>query len=167
MAFRLLLLAATLLVTIPASAGPVEVGAPGPDFTLPSTGDTTITLSALRGSPVVLNVWASWCGPCVDELPSLDALHDRLEGVGVVLALNVDEQRAPAEALLKRSGADLPVAWDTAHDVVQSWGPRKMPTTYLLDGQGVVVERIEGGLSAAQIADLEVRVRALVPKDAE
>ncbi len=129
-------------------------------------GGGELTLDSLRGRPVVLNLWASWCAPCVHEMPLLDALHDRLDGVAVVVALNIDEQRAPAEALLARDGLDLPVAWDVDRTVVPTWGPRKMPTTWLIDADGVVVQRIEAGLDEGTIAQIEETVRALATAEA-
>ncbi|MCO4770769.1 MAG: TlpA family protein disulfide reductase [Deltaproteobacteria bacterium] len=144
-------------------AAGVEVGEEAPDFTLPSRSGGDLSLSSLRGQPVILNMWASWCSPCVKEMPLFDALHDRLDGVGTVLALNVDEQRAPAEALLSRGKLDLPVVWDEGHAVIKGWGPKKMPTTFVIDAAGVVVERLEGELTEEEIAGLEAKVRALKP----
>ena len=158
--------AVALLLATPASAAPVITGVTAPNFVLPLRGGGELALDSLQGQPVVLNLWASWCAPCVHEMPLLDALHDRLDGVGVVVALNLDEQRAPAEALLVRDGLDLPVVWDEDRAAVTAWGPRKMPTTYIIDAAGLVVQRIEAGLSEEQIAEIEATVRGLARGEA-
>jgi len=161
------LVSALLLIAL---AGPVQaapggaaVGEPAPDFVLPGPDGKDRGLAEFLGRPVVLSFWASWCTPCIEELPLLDALHQRLDGEAMVLGLNIDENRSAADALIRRSSLILPVLFDKKQSVVARWKPPAMPTTYLLGADGTVLWFHKGALDEAQVKELETRVRALFP----
>ena len=160
------LLVAPLLVPVFAhagSAGPA-IGSAAPEFALPDPEGIETTLGALRaGRPVALSFWASWCSPCLQELPLLDALHERLQGVGAVIAVNVDQERAPADAVRTRHGLRLPVVFDASQSAVASYRPSAMPTTYVLAPDGTIRSIHRGAMDAAAVVALEAELRALLP----
>lgn len=112
----------------------VGIGDAAPGFSLPgSPGD--IDLATFRGAPLVVNFWATWCVPCLAELPLLDALA----ATGVhVLGVNIDREIAPPRALLQRLALRFPIAWDAEGTVARAWNPDALPTTYVLDREGVI-----------------------------
>lgn len=128
------------------------IGDAAPSFTLPGT-PVDVDLAKLRGAPLVVNFWASWCAPCMAELPLLRTLAQ--SGVSV-LGVNIDREIAPPRALLKRLTLTFPVAWDREGVVARAWNPDALPTTYILDRDGVI-RSIQRGM----ITDLRVVTDAL------
>lgn len=110
------------------------IGDAAPNFALPGT-PADVNLAMFHGAPVVVNFWATWCAPCLAELPLLDSLA----ATGVrVLGVNIDREIAPPRALLQRLALRFPVAWDSEGTVARAWNPDAMPTTYVLDADGVI-----------------------------
>ena len=127
----MLILTASLFGAAP---GPLRIGDTAPPFSLPGSPEA-VDLASLRGEPVAVNFWASWCAPCRTELPVLEALSRA--GVRVV-TVNVDRELAPPQDLIRRLSVDLPVGWDRDGVVSRAWSPDALPITYLLDSKGVV-----------------------------
>ena len=124
------------------------------------------TLDAYRGQGVVLNLWATWCPPCVAELPSLDRLARQLRGSHIaVLAVSSDLGGAPAVQRFYASHhiADLPVLLDPDGTILQALHARGVPTTYLINPQGTETAWIEGAQNWSAPASM-ARVKALVGK---
>ena len=121
-----------------ASAEAGRVAAEASRWRLRSLDGDVVTLGALRGRPVVLNFWATWCPPCVAELRSLQALHDSLAAEGVTVALVSPERPATVRPVLARRGVSAP-AFVEAEPVPASLGVRALPTTVVLDAEGRVV----------------------------
>lgn len=97
------------------------------------------TLDALRGKVVLVNFWASWCTPCIAEMPSIQRLAEAMRGKPfAVVGVNVAESEARVRAIAKRLGIAFPVLLDNDSAVFNRWGATVLPTTYLLDGEGVV-----------------------------
>ncbi len=139
----------TLTALPPAPA----IGHPAPDFTLPTLAGGQVTLSDLRGQPVVLNFWASWCGPCRAEMPELQRLHDRLGEAGMaVLGVNQGESPDTAAAFLEKLGLSFPVALDQRTGVSQQYLVNSLPTTFFIDREGVIRSTFIGPMSDAVIA---------------
>jgi peroxiredoxin len=109
-----------------------------PDFELPDAAGRTISLRAQRGHPVVLNFWATWCPPCVDEVPSIEELARRLDGTDLrLLAVSVDDDWAAVRRFFP-TGTQIGVLLDTSHNIPKSYGTEKYPETYFIDAAGHV-----------------------------
>lgn len=149
----------------------VREGLVGPDFTMLDLDGRPTTLSELRGRPVLLNFWASWCPPCVAELPLLDRLAAERDDLTVVL-LNVGEPHATVAPFLDELGVTAPVALRDARDderplpagvvpsraVAQVYQTFGLPTSLLIDERGVIRARIEGAVSERTLPGFLVRV---------
>ena len=132
------LTAATGGVTTIGLAG-TQVGNPAPDFHLPRIDGATVSLANLRGKPVVIVFWASWCSSCKEEAPRVNALAAEYERKGVrVLGINVKDSLAGAEVGVKEFGIKYPVARDPDASVARAYGVRGTPTVIFLDRRGVV-----------------------------
>ena len=109
---------------------------PTPDFQLPDAAGRTVSLSGQRGHAVMLNFWATWCPPCVDEVPSLEDLARRLDGSDMrLLAVSVDDDWDKIRRFFAK-GTKMGVLLDTSHDVPKKFGTEKFPETYLIDAAG-------------------------------
>jgi peroxiredoxin len=126
-----------LMLGCAALAGASEMSVPAPDFTLKSRSGENIRLSELRGNVVMVNFWASWCGPCRQEMPLLDDLYQEYRDYGFeLLGINVDENQADAERMLERIPVSFPVLFDPESTVSKEYGVDAMPSTLLIDRDG-------------------------------
>ena len=130
-----LVLIASLLMTNPAWSA--STSGPAPNFTLKSLSGKNLKLSELAGNVVLINFWASWCGPCLQEMPLLNAIHKKYEPLGfTVLGVNVEENSDNARAFLAERGVDFPVLLDTKNQVSKMYDVVAMPTTVVVDRDG-------------------------------
>jgi cytochrome c biogenesis protein CcmG, thiol:disulfide interchange protein DsbE len=139
------------------------VGEPMPDLTVQGFWDRKeMRLSQLRGKVVLLDIWASWCVPCKDEMPTLDEIARRLQGKGVeVVAVSIDEDRVAAEQFLKkRKRWSLTVAHDPSGAIPDRLQPSKMPTSYVIDRAGIL-RHINAGFEPADAARIEAQLSEL------
>ena len=140
-------------------------GAPAaPGFTLERLdGEGELSLASLRGRAVVLNFWASWCGPCKDETPLLQAASERWRGKGVAfVGVDVKDFRGDARDFMARYGVTYPNVYDGKGSTVGRYGVTGFPETYFVDAEGRVRYRIAGPVEDA--ADLDAGIqRALAP----
>jgi len=121
---------------------------PSRDFTLPiaSTG-TQQSLSGLKGKVVFLNFWATWCGPCRAEMPSMETLYNKYKDKGLeMLAVNCLEKETEVIAFMESNGLTFPTALDLEGRVSNSYGIQGIPTTFLLDRGGNIVVRLVGSI---------------------
>ncbi len=110
-----------------------------PDFTLPSSTGDNVRLAELRGQVVMLNFWASWCGPCRKEMPLLDEMSKRYSAAGFVLyGVNVEEDNTDAKKLIKELGVSFPVLWDAESKASSLYNVDAMPTTVMIDKKGEI-----------------------------
>jgi thiol-disulfide isomerase/thioredoxin len=110
-----------------------------PDFTLPTLGGPNVRLQEQRGRVVMINFWASWCGPCREEMPHLARLYEKYRASGfTVLAVNIDEDQAKAANLAQQLGMRFPVLLDTGKQVSRLYDLSAMPSTVLVDRDGRV-----------------------------
>ena len=127
--------AGMLLFATTAPAG--ITSAVAPDFTLKSNSGTNIKLSEFRGEVVLINFWASWCGPCRQEMPVLDELHRQYKALGfTVLGVNVEEDSSAARKLLEEVQISFPVLFDNNSVVSKQYDVIAMPSTVLVDRNG-------------------------------
>lgn len=125
------------------------------NFTVYDEAGQAVQLSDFQGKPVVLNFWASWCGPCRSEMPHFDALSQKLEGKVHFLMVNVtDGQRedvAKAAAFIKKQGYSFPVYFDKNLQAAAAYNIYALPTTYFIDAQGKIVSQASGALTAGAL----------------
>lgn len=135
--------------------GPRE-GFLAPDFTLTTLGGESITLSELRGHPVIVNLWASWCPPCRAEMPAIQQVYEDYRESGlVVLAINTTYQDTvgAASAFRQEFGLSVTILLDQEGAVSRQYQLRALPTTFFIDAQGLVREVVIGGpMSATTLA---------------
>lgn len=118
---------------------PRELGKLAPAFTL-HNGAQTVSLSQYRGQVVLLNFWASWCAPCVDELPSLLALHHRLPGL-VILGVSIDSDPQAYRSFLAENQIDFPTIRDPSEATMHRYGTVQIPESYLIDRSGHILRK--------------------------
>jgi peroxiredoxin len=137
-AFFLAVAVCTVVCTGTATALPAP-GTAAPDFASKSDSGRNVRLSELRGQVVLINFWASWCGPCRQELPLLNKIYAQYRSAGfVLLAVNVDDNRKDADAMLKRLGLRFPTLFDGGKNVAKLYGVDMMPATLVIDRDGRV-----------------------------
>lgn len=137
-----------------------EIGKPAPDFALIDSrdGETVRRLSDYRGKTVILNWYASWCGPCRAEIPDFQHAFEALDGEIVVLAVNLQESREKASGMLESLGATFPSVLDSDGTVAQHYRLLGMPTTYFIDRDGIVRMFGSGQIDAATIKEELVKL---------
>ena len=119
-----------------------------PNFTIMNALGKNVSLSDYKGQIVILNFWASWCPPCVDEMPELQAVHDSLGEGKVLLAINLTdgqrETRILADRFLEKNGYDMNVLYDTEGKAYTPFGITSIPQTFIIDREGMVIYGIAG-----------------------
>lgn len=127
------------------STGDPLLNQPAPDFSLQQRNGETLSLTGLKGKVVVLNFWATWCAPCVEEIPALNRLYRQLKGLPVELVgISVDNGWAEVDKMLLKRPIQFKVALDTAQGVPTRYGTSKYPETFVINKQGVVVRKLIG-----------------------
>jgi len=137
---RILLLGATFSVFAASSlASSSLVGQTAPDFVLKSATGENLRLSEFRGDVVMINFWATWCGPCRQEMPLLDDLYNRYQRVGFrLLGVNIDDDSRRAMQMIEELGINFPVLFDEQKEVSKLYEVGAMPVTLLVDREGTV-----------------------------
>jgi len=150
---RLSFLAGVLLLFLTGcykGSRPPHIGAAAPDFTV-QDNDRKVSLDEFRGKVVVLNFWATWCPPCIDEMPSLVEMQQRMKGKGVeVLAVSVDVDQSAYQHFLKTYKVDLLTVRDPDHKSNNLYGTFKFPETYIIDRQGILRRKFVGPIDWGQ-----------------
>jgi peroxiredoxin len=114
-------------------------GQTAPDFALKSASGKNLRLSEYRGDVVMINFWATWCGPCRQEMPLLDELYSRYQRVGFsLLGVNIDDDSRRAMQMVEDLGVQFPVLFDERKEVSRLYQVEAMPVTILLDREGTV-----------------------------
>lgn len=116
---------------------PLEVGDRAPDFGLPTIDGQTVELSELKGQPVLVNFWATWCGPCVMEMPYLQAASEEKGAEVEFIAINLGEDVGKVSQFAQGRGLSFTIALDTKK-TGEAYNIRYIPTTFLIDEQGVI-----------------------------
>lgn len=144
---------------------PVEVGRPAPAYRAVSASGDSVSLHALRGKPVLLNVWATWCHPCRDEIPELQQLHERYAARGLALVgVSVDAtgDEAAIAAFARRYGMTYPVWRDPDERVSATFLVIGVPATFLIDRAGVLRWKKTGPIGRSDSTLIAAIERALV-----
>lgn len=144
------------------ATGGASIGSEAPPFTLPVVanaldGKASVSLHELRGHPVLIDFWATWCRPCQAELPVVNRIAERFRDRGlVVVGINTSDEAGKAEAWAKTSGLTFPIAYDASETAARGYGVDSLPTLVLVSKTGKIVA--VRGLS--DDAELERLVRA-------
>ena len=127
---------------------PVEVGLPAPDFTFPDINGKNISLSDYKGKVVLINIWATWCSSCVDEMPSMEKLYQKLKSENFeILAVSIDSVGAKVVApFMKKYKLTFPALMDTAGTIRISYRTTGVPESFIVDKDGILVKKIIGPL---------------------
>ena len=125
---------------------PPRIGSSAPDFTV-QDADRTVALNQFRGQIVVLNFWATWCEPCVEEMPSLVEMQRRMKAKGItVVAVSIDENESAYRSFLKQHGVDLLTVRDPGQKTPALYGTRGWPETFIIDRNGVMRRKFIGAV---------------------
>jgi peroxiredoxin len=130
--------AALLAVTLPALA--LKTSSPAPQFSLPARGGKTLNLAQYKGQVVMINFWATWCGPCRQEMPLLETIYKKYNKMGFTLiGVNVEpDAKAAEDWLAKTMPVSFPVLFDTKSEVSRMYEVSGMPSTVIVDRKGNV-----------------------------
>ena len=153
-----------LLVSgIVASAAPAaNLSGPAPGFTLESRDGDVVSLEDLKGQVVMINFWATWCVPCRQEMPHLEALHQRYNSLGfTLLGVNVEDNPQGATKFLKDTPVSFPILYDPKNGVSKLYDVVAMPTTVLVGRDGTM-RFIHHGYKAGYEGEYQTQIRALL-----
>lgn len=168
-ALALIFSAAWIMISAPdsntllASQEAPSVGFLAPDFTLETLEGDSITLSELRGTAIIINLWASWCGPCRAEMPAMQNVYEKYKDSGfTILAVNATNQDslAAARAFVEELGLSYPILLDIEGKVSDLYNLRALPTTYFVNPDGIIEEVVIGGPMAEAL--LSIRAEQLL-----
>ncbi len=156
------LMVLVLITRSPASSA-TAIGKMAPDFTLADLDGNPVRLADFRGRPVIINFWASWCGPCVEEFPVLDDALDRHRASGLAIVGVVYQDRSEAaRAFMERTGAPWPATMDPGDRVATAYGILAPPETYFVGRDGTIRARQIGQFSARS---LEEKIAAIIDEE--
>jgi peroxiredoxin len=151
-----------LLTLFSSSGWAASESSPAPDFTLKSRSGENIKLSELRGDVVMVNFWASWCGPCRQEMPLLEQLYGRYQGMGfTLLGVNVDEEPEAADKMLKEIPVTFPVLYDPTNKVSKQYQVKAMPSTFMVDRDGNI-RYLHKGYKPGYEEEYQQQIRSLL-----
>lgn len=130
-----------------------------PDFALQNMQGETVRLSELRGQPVLVNLWASWCPPCKEEMPAMQAVYDEYAPRGfIVLAINTtfQDDRDSALRFTEQQALTFPILFDETGEVSRAYQTRLMPTSFFIDQEGVIQRVVLGGPMSEALLRAEI-----------
>lgn len=145
--------AALAVVFAVVNAGGEELSEPAPEIVLPNFEGETVRLSDFEGQPLVVNYWASWCVPCISEMPGFERVYQQRQGEVAFLGINLADDPWAAEAVREQTGITYPVARDADGSSFEAFGAFGMPTTVFISPEGGIVELYTGELSAEALAE--------------
>ncbi len=123
---------------------PPRIGSPAPDFAL-TDSQKTVKLSDFHGKPVMVNFWASWCPPCLAEMPSLVQLQKQLGDKVTIIAVSEDSDDKPYQQFVREHNVDLLTVRDVQQKTNEIYGTFKFPETFVIDRDGKIVRKFIGG----------------------
>jgi len=140
----------------------IQVDNLAPEFRLSNLEGQSISLSDFRGSPVLINFWATWCPPCREEMPFLQQIYEEwLDKKLVLLAVDIGETPDTVESFMQSQNLSFPVLLDTNKDVAPDYNIRYIPTTFLIDEDGIIQVVKVGAFSST--AEIERNLSKIIP----
>jgi cytochrome c biogenesis protein CcmG, thiol:disulfide interchange protein DsbE len=137
-----------------ADAGaPAAVGPSLPDLEVDHFGGEPVSLADYSGTPLVVNFWASWCPPCIAEMPDLEAVHQLVDGRVTFVGINTQDTQERAGELVEQTGVTYDLVRDPDAELFQAFGVFAMPTTFYVDASGSIVARHSGLLTRDALLD--------------
>jgi peroxiredoxin len=166
MKIALLIILTSVLLINGCAASPESseavVGELAPSFQLQDFDGQSVALGNLRGKPLLLNFWATRCPPCRSEMPYIQQVYDEWSGKGlVVLAINIGESSAKVKEFMQSYGLSFPVLLDTNDKVARIYNIRYIPTTFFIDGDGIIQVKIIGAFPNE--AAIEENLSKIIP----
>lgn len=159
-AFRHLAALSALCLAMPVLAA--QPNAPAPDFTLSTLKGSAMRLQEQRGNVVLVNFWATWCGPCREEMPHLNRLYDKYRALGfTVMAVSIDDDPAKAASMASKLGLNFPVLFDADKKVSRQYDLKAMPYTVIVDRDGRV-RHLHRGYQSGYENTYDQQIRALL-----
>jgi peroxiredoxin len=156
------ILAVFIVALLPSLVFAVPDIGPAENFTLKSAQGSNIRLSEYRGQVVLINFWASWCGPCRQEMPHLDDLQKKYEALGfTVFGVNVEQDRKMADQVLKDIPVTFPILFDDQNTVSELYDVDAMPATVLVDRNGDI-RFVHRGYKSGYEDEYERQIRSLI-----
>jgi peroxiredoxin len=145
---------------------PIRVGLPAPDFTLPGLDGKKVSLSDYRGKVVFVNIWATWCPPCVEEMPSMQNLYQKLKSENFeIMAVSIDSQGAKVVApFMKKYKLTFPALMDSMGTIKRIYKATGVPESYIIDKDGILAKKVIGPLDWSQ-PDILRLFRDLIQKN--
>jgi peroxiredoxin len=149
-------------VVVAASAFAADTGGPAPAFTLTTLEGQPGALSQYKGQVVMVNFWATWCGPCQQEMPLLDQMYKKYKPAGFTLiGVNVDKEAPPVKELMARKPVSFPVLLDPANQVSKAYHVDEMPSSVIIDRKGEI-RYIHRGYKPGDENEYQDRIRQLI-----
>ncbi|MFC1949126.1 TlpA family protein disulfide reductase [Chloroflexota bacterium] len=140
----------------------VKEGDRAPDFQLQDLEGQTVSLIEQRGLPVLLNFWATWCGPCRYEMPFLQQIYQEWSDDGLVMMIvNIGESSSTVRDFLADNNLSLPVLLDTRQSVAEQYGITGIPTTFFIDKDGIIQKKVVG--SFPSVSMIEDNLAEIIP----
>jgi peroxiredoxin len=161
-ALRTAVIAAAALSVASISSASIKQAGPAPQFTLNARGGKTVNLAQYKGQVVMINFWATWCGPCRQEMPLLETIYKKYNKMGfTLLGVNVEPDSKPAEDWLKATPVSFPILFDTKSEVSKLYEVSGMPSTIIVDRKGNV-RVIHHGYKPGDENEYQDNIRKLV-----
>jgi peroxiredoxin len=153
---------AMALVLLAGTAFAGDAGGPAPSFTLAALSGQQAALSQYKGQVVMVNFWATWCGPCQQEMPLLDQMYKKYKPAGFTLiGVNVDKEAPAVKDLMARKPVSFPVLLDPANQVSKAYHVDEMPSSVLIDRKGEI-RYIHRGYRPGDENEYQDRIRQLI-----
>jgi peroxiredoxin len=153
---------AAIVVASGAFAASGDAGGPAPAFTLAALSGQQSALSEYKGQVVMVNFWATWCGPCQQEMPLLDQMYKKYKPAGFTLiGVNVDKEGPAVKELLARKPVSFPVLLDPANQVSKAYHVDEMPSSVIIDRKGQI-RYIHRGYKPGDENEYQDRIRQLI-----
>lgn len=164
MSTRAILIGASFALLFSAvSASALQAGANAPEIGLEDQNGAQVRMSELRGKVVVVDFWASWCGPCRQEIPFLNELQAEFGDDLVIIGVNLDRDEDNMEEFLEDNPMNFRVVHDEGQRVAARYRPERMPSSYIVDRQGVV-RHVHLGFEASDRAEFRAHVAELISR---